>query len=173
VLSLGAVFALFAGYYYWVGKMSGRQYPEILGKIHFWLTFVGVNVTFFPQHFAGLQGMPRRYIDYPAPIPFAEGTPWIERTKFMFHEFWMHITDATYKSTIDWGLHGWNFLSSIGAYISGASAVFFVFVVFYTAFFGRRVGANYWDAAPNTMTLEWTLPSPVPFHQFEIQPQVK
>lgn len=64
-MSLGAMFAAFAGFYYWIGKMSGRQYPEILGKIHFWLTFVGVNVTFFPQHFLGLAGMPRRVPDYP------------------------------------------------------------------------------------------------------------
>ncbi|QEX15493.1 cytochrome c oxidase subunit 1 [Hypericibacter terrae] len=65
VLSLGAVFAIFAGYYYWIGKMCGRQYPEWVGKLHFWLTFIGVNVTFFPMHFLGLAGMPRRYIDYP------------------------------------------------------------------------------------------------------------
>jgi cytochrome c oxidase subunit 1 len=65
VLSMGAVFALFAGYYYWIGKITGYQYPETLGQIHFWLFFLGVNLTFFPMHFLGLAGMPRRIPDYP------------------------------------------------------------------------------------------------------------
>ena len=65
VLSLGAVFSVFAGIYYWISKMCGRQYPEALGKLQFWTLFIGVNLTFFPMHFLGLAGMPRRYADYP------------------------------------------------------------------------------------------------------------
>ena len=64
-MSMGAAFTIFAGIYFYIGKMSGRQYPEWAGKLHFWMFFVGVNLTFFPQHFLGRQGMPRRYIDYP------------------------------------------------------------------------------------------------------------
>ena len=137
VLSLGAVFALFAGFYYWIGKMSGRQYPEWMGCVHFWTTFVGVNMIFFPQHFLGLQGMPRRYIDYP---------------------------DA---------YAGWNEISSYGAYITGISTMFFIIVVLYTLLWGRRVGDNYWNVQPQSYTLEWSVSSPPPFHQFDIQPAVK
>src|SRR3954463_5162647 len=64
VLSLGAVFSLFAGFYYWFGKMSGRMYNEALGQIHFWLFFIGVNIVFFPMHFLGMEGMQRRISDY-------------------------------------------------------------------------------------------------------------
>jgi cytochrome c oxidase subunit 1 len=137
VLSLGAVFAIFAGWYYWFGKMFGRLYPEWMGQVHFWATFIGVNLVFFPQHFLGLAGMPRRYPDYP---------------------------DA---------FAGWNHVSSIGAYIAGGATVFFVICTIYTLMFGRKATGNYWNVEPQTMTLEWTLPSPPPFHQFEIQPKVK
>ncbi|PPR78186.1 MAG: hypothetical protein CFH06_00920, partial [Alphaproteobacteria bacterium MarineAlpha3_Bin5] len=65
VMAIAAVLAIFSGYYYWIGKMSGRQYPEKLAKIHFWLFFAGVNILFFPQHFLGMAGMPRRIPDYP------------------------------------------------------------------------------------------------------------
>ena len=78
VMSLGAVFCIFAGIYFWIGKMSGRQYPEWAGKLHFWAMFIGANLTFFPQHFLGRQGMPRRYIDYPE--AFAYWNFWSRRS---------------------------------------------------------------------------------------------
>jgi len=134
VLSLGAVFGIFAGFYYWIGKMCGRQYNETFGKIHFWTTFIGVNLAFFPMHFSGLAGMPRHYIDYP---------------------------DA---------FHLWNEISSIGALISFASTLWWLFVVFHTLTAGRKVGANYWGEGATT--LEWTVPSPPAFHTYDELPKV-
>ncbi len=134
VMSLGAIFCIFAGVYYWIGKMSGRQYPEWAGQLHFWAMFIGSNLTFFPQHFLGRQGMPRRYIDYPEAFAY------------------------------------WNQWSSLGAFLSFASFVFFIGVVFYTVFYGRRITENnYWNDAADT--LEWTLPCPPPEHTFEILPK--
>jgi cytochrome c oxidase subunit 1 len=136
VLSLGAVFSMFAGFYYWIGKMSGRQYPEGLAKIHFWLTFVGVNLTFFPMHFLGLAGMPRRLPDYP---------------------------DA---------FAGWNFVASIGAYISGLSILCFLFVCYRIFFTPQpKLADNYWGEGATT--LEWTVSSPPPFHTFEELPRIR
>ncbi len=135
VLSLGAVFSIFAGFYYWIGKMSGHPYPEFWGKVHFWLTFIGVNLTFFPMHFLGLSGMPRRYPDYPE--AFA----------------------------------GWNFVASIGAFISFAAFVVFLYVVFRTLTSKQAEPANYWGEGATT--LEWTVSSPPPFHTFEELPRIR
>ena len=134
VLSLGSTFGIFAGFYYWIGKMSGRQYNETFGKIHFWTTFIGVNLTFFPMHFLGLAGMPRRLADYPE--AFA----------------------------------GWNFVASIGSFISFASTLFFVYIVFDTLLAGRRAAANPWGEGATT--LEWRLPSPPPFHTYDELPVI-
>ena len=135
VLSLGAVFMIFGAFYYWIGKMCGRQYPETLGKLHFWITFVGVNLTFFPMHFSGVSGMPRRIPDYP---------------------------DA---------FAGWNMISSIGSYISAAGLVLFIYILLYTLFLGRKCADNPWGAGART--LEWTVPSPAPFHTHEVLPRVR
>jgi len=135
VLSLGAVFAIFAGWYYWFPKISGYMYNETIAKAHFWVTFVGVNIIFFPQHFLGLAGMPRRTVDYP---------------------------DA---------FHKWNEISSYGSYIAAVGLVIF-FIGVAEAFMKKRVAAaNPWGEGATT--LEWTLSSPPPFHQFEVLPRIK
>ncbi|MFL4975368.1 MAG: cytochrome c oxidase subunit I [Microvirga sp.] len=134
VLSLGAVFMIFAAMYYWFPKMSGYVIPEWIGKLHFWLAFVGSNILFFPMHFLGLAGMPRRYADYP---------------------------DA---------FAGWNFVSSIGSYIFAVGIFVFMYGVF-TAFRNKeRAAPNPWGEGATT--LEWTLPSPPPFHQYETLPRI-
>jgi len=135
VLSLGAVFAIFAGWYYWFPKMFGYMYSEGIAKLHFWVTFIGVNLIFFPQHFLGLSGMPRRYIDYP---------------------------DA---------FAGWNLVSSIGSYISAFGVLIFIYGVIQAFARKEQAADNPWG--PGATTLEWTLSSPPPFHQFEVLPRVQ
>ncbi len=135
VLSLGAVFSIFGGWYYWFPKMFGYMYNSTLARAHFWIQFIGVNLLFFPQHFLGLAGMPRRYIDYPE--VFA----------------------------------GWNFVSSIGSYISAFSILIFLWCIV-EAFMKKRVaGDNPWGESATT--LEWTLSSPPPFHQFSTLPVIR
>ena len=135
VLSLGAVFAIFAGWYYWFPKMYGYMYNEGIAKLHFWVTFIGVNLVFFPQHFLGLAGMPRRYIDYPE--VFA----------------------------------GWNLISSYGSYLSAVGVLIFLYGVFEAFAKKRLAGDNPWGVGATT--LEWTLSSPPPFHQFSTLPVIK
>ena len=135
VLSLGAVFTLFAGWYYWYEKMFGIKYNGFLAGIQFWLMFIGANVVFFPQHFLGLNGMPRRYIDYAD------------------------------------GFTLWNQVSSFGYLFILASLLFFFAVIIESVVRRRKADANPWGEYATT--LEWTLPSPPPFHQFNELPKVK
>jgi cytochrome c oxidase subunit 1 len=134
VLSLGAVFSLFAGFYFWFPKMSGRMYNEALGQLHFWLFFIGVNVLFFPMHFLGLQAMPRRVPDY-APA----------------YEYWNHI-------------------ASLGYLIMAAGMLVFFVNLFLSLFAGRKADDNPWGEGATT--LEWTLSSPPPYHQFNTLPVI-
>jgi cytochrome c oxidase subunit 1 len=134
-MSLGATFGIFAGWYYWFPKMTGYNYSEALGKLHFWISFVGANVIFFPQHFLGLAGMPRRYADYP---------------------------DA---------FAGWNFISSLGAYLFAAGLVVFLLNMALSLRRKQPAGNNPWGEGATT--LEWTLPSPPPFHQFNELPLIR
>ena len=135
VLSLGAVFSIFAGFYYWFEKMWGVKYNEILGALHFWITFVGVNLIFFPQHFLGLQGMPRRYVDYPEAFTL------------------------------------WNQVSTWGYFVTIVGVGVFLLLLLEAAVRRRKAEANPWGEGATT--LEWTLPSPPPFHQFNELPVVK
>ncbi|MBB4633473.1 cytochrome c oxidase subunit I [Sphingosinicella soli] len=135
VLSLGAVFALFAGFYYWWPKMTGKMYNEFLGKLHFWVFFIGVNVLFFPMHFLGQDGMPRRYPDYPDAFAF------------------------------------WNEVASYGYAIMAVGLVFFFVNIIISLISGKKAGDNPWGEGATT--LEWTLSSPPPFHQFETLPEIK
>ena len=135
VLSLAAVFAIFGGWYYWFPKMTGYMYSDTLAKLHFWLMFIGANFAFFPMHFLGLAGMPRRIADYPN--AFA----------------------------------GWNFVASIGSYVSFAGLL--TFLVGVAVSFRRKMpaAANPWGVGATT--LEWRLPSPPPFHSHETVPRVE
>jgi cytochrome c oxidase subunit 1 len=114
-------------------KFTGHMYDEKLGKIHFWLSVISVNVLFFPQHFLGLAGMPRRIPDYN--VQFAD----------------------------------WNFVSSIGGFVFGATQLLFAYIVIKCIRGGEPATDRVWEGAHG---LEWTLPSPPPYHSFTTPPQV-
>ncbi len=133
VLVTGAIFALMAGAYFWIPKWTGHMYDEKLGQLHFWLSTISVNVLFFPQHFVGLAGMPRRIPDYA--VQFTE----------------------------------WNMISSIGGFAFGLSQLLFVWVVIKCVREGKAASEQVWEGARG---LEWTLPSPPPFHTFTVPPKV-
>jgi cytochrome c oxidase subunit 1 len=134
VLVAGSLFALFAGTYYWIPKWTGHMYDEKLGKWHFWMSIITFNITFFPMHFLGLAGMPRRYADYP--MQFAD----------------------------------FNALVTIGAFGFGLSQLIFLWAVVKCIKGGEKATDQVWESAHG---LEWTVPSPAPFHTFETPPVVK
>jgi cytochrome c oxidase subunit 1 len=134
VLVTGALFAIIAATYYWLPKWSGRMYSEFWGKVHFWNSVVWVNVLFFPQHFLGLAGMPRRIPDYN--VAFAN----------------------------------FNMISSIGGFLFGASQLIFLGVLIHGVFFSKKKATDrVWEGAKG---LEWTVPSPAPFHTFDVPPVI-
>jgi cytochrome c oxidase subunit 1 len=135
VLVTGAVFAIIGGVYFWLPKWTGNMFDEKLAKIHFWVSAISVNVLFFPQHFLGLAGMPRRIPDYAT----------------QFAEF--------------------NFMSSIGGFVFGLSQVFFLYIVIKCIKGGEKATDKVWAEDPEG--LEWTIPSPAPYHTFETPPDVK
>jgi cytochrome c oxidase subunit 1 len=135
VLVTGAIFAVIAATYYWLPKWTGHMYSETWGKIHFWNSVIWVNVLFFPQHFLGLAGMPRRIPDYN--VAFAN----------------------------------FNMISSIGGFLFGASQLIFLGVIIHTVWFSKKKATDrVWEGAKG---LEWTVPSPAPFHTFEVPPVIR
>jgi cytochrome c oxidase subunit 1 len=134
VLVPGAVFGIVAGVYYWLPKWIGRMYDEGLGKLHFWLSFIGLNVTFFPMHFVGLAGMPRRIPDYA--LQFAD----------------------------------FNMVASLGAFLFGTSQLIFVYLIIKAVRSGRTAEQKPWESAEG---LEWTLPTPLPYHTFTTPPVIE
>lgn len=134
VLVPGAVFSIMAAAYYWLPKWTGHYFNETLAKTHFWLSFISINITFFPMHFLGLAGMPRRIPDYA--LQFAD----------------------------------FNRIVSIGGFIFGASQLLFLYIVIQTIRGGKKATAQVWEGAEG---LEWTLPSPAPYHTFSTPPVIK
>ena len=135
VLVTGALFAIISATYYWLPKWSGHMYSEFWGKMHFWNSVVWVNVLFFPQHFLGLAGMPRRIPDYN--VAFAN----------------------------------FNMISSIGGFLFGASQLIFLGVLIHAIWFSKNKATDrVWEGAKG---LEWTVPSPAPFHTFDVPPVIR
>ncbi len=133
VLVPGAVFSIIAGVYYWIPKWTGVMYSEFWGKMHFWLSAIFINVTFFPQHFVGLAGMPRRIPDYNG----------------QFADF--------------------NWISSVGAFAFFFAQFIFIFnMMRCMAKKGEPATQRVWEGAHG---LEWTVPSPAPYHTFEVPPE--
>ena len=133
VLVSGALFSIFGAVYFWLPKWTGYMYDEGLGKLHFWLSFIGVNVAFFPMHFSGLAGMPRRIPDYA--LQFADFNAW----------------------------------STVGAFVFGLSQLLFLWILVQATRAGKKATTEVWEGSEG---LEWTVPSPAPYHTFAEPPKV-
>ena len=147
VLSMGAVFGLFSGFYYWTPKIVGKTYNEFLGNVHFWILFIGVNLTFFPQHFLGLSGMPRRIPDY------ADA-----------YAGWNAVSSlGSLISLISAILFGYIIydLFANGKEVSNNPWAVPSFFTSFVLFNGDTQNVN---------TLEWSLKCPIPFHAFKMLP---
>jgi heme/copper-type cytochrome/quinol oxidase subunit 1 len=217
VLSMGAVFAIFAGFYYWIGKITGYDYPEYLGRCHFWITFLGVNLTFFPMHSLGLSGMPRRIPDYPdmyAPLNYVATigafvsflgmllffyiifrifsdkvkcprNPWVFLTKSQINQKLERIyslisnkhsllvtkvhsmrKDTTFVSETQFPLNNKT--------ISSTELKNFAVIlneIYYR--YSRILTSVLFDRDYlKTNSLEWTVPTPAPFHTFVVPPKI-
>nr|QRH18101.1 cytochrome c oxidase subunit 1 [Blastocladiella sp.] len=149
VLSMGAVFALFAGFYYWIGKITGKQYNEFYGQVHFWTMFIGVNVTFFPMHFLGLAGMPRRIPDYPDAFiqwnVVASFGSIISTLSTVVFIYGLYLTFT--QPTVSLANNYWH----IPSFFSSSSSL-------------------YGETNDYATTLEWVLPNPPQFHAFNHLP---
>ena len=149
VLSMGAVFALFAGFYYWIPKIVGKTFNDFLGKIHFWTLFIGVNLTFFPQHFLGLSGMPRRIPDYPDAF-----AGWNAVSSF-----------GSLISVVATVLFGY-IIYDIFANQNKCNNNPWHVLPYFTSF----DNSNIENHTLQSNTLEWTLQSPIPLHPFKVLP---
>nr|BBF98332.1 cytochrome c oxidase subunit 1 [Goniomonas avonlea] len=145
VLSMGAVFSMFAGFYYWFSKMSGFQYSETLGQAHFWITFIGVNITFMPMHFLGLAGMPRRIPDFPdAYIEWNVIASYGSMITLVGSCIFFYIIYDTLTNGEPCPANPWTFGHANNRYETSEAA-----------------------------TLEWLVPSPPGYHTFDELPQIK
>lgn len=147
VLSMGAVFSIYAGFYYWAPKITGKMYSETLGQVHFWTLFVGVNTTFFPQHFLGLAGMPRRIPDYADAF---EGWNYVSSvgsiisvvaTVIFLYVVYDMLVNQPVAAANPWGMP--QFFTSTQEYNNGSQVA---------------------------TSLEWSVASPTPYHAFEMLP---
>jgi cytochrome c oxidase subunit I len=202
VLSMGAVFAIYAGFYYWIGKMTGYQYPEYLGQAHFWTTFIGVNLTFFPMHFLGLSGMPRRIPDYPD--MYQKWNTFISFGAFIsFFSIllWFYIIYRTLIDQVYCGRNPWIFsntqqlLSRMNYINDEVQSYKSIKTINNTSYIKnlfnkensicidlieKHILFNFISTTTlildekdiKTTSLEWTLPSPPPAHTFVVAPKI-